>query len=92
MPERTDTPENALRLLAEKFGIPRLRKALESLAASTAESRAAHDSGIHRGLALGFHGNPMNLLGATENYRQPDFRSPAPNPHGTVTKKNPMGC
>ena len=85
MPERIDTPENALRLLAEKFGIPRLRKALESLAASTAESRAA----IH----LGFHGNPMNLgASATQWKEQADFRKPAPNPSGTVTKKNPMGC
>jgi hypothetical protein len=84
MPDHT--PENALRLLAEKFGIPRLRKALESLAASTAERR---DPGIQPG----HHGNPMNVgTSATQWKEQTDFRSPAPNPHGTVTKKNPMGC
>ncbi len=89
MPERIDTPENALRLLAEQFGIPRLRKALESLAASTAESRAAHESGIHRA----FHGNPMNVgASATPWKEQADFRKPVGRAEAPITKYNPMGC
>jgi len=43
------------------------------------------------GIGPGFHGNPM-AVGATQWKEQADFRKPASNPPGTVTKKNPLGC
>jgi len=57
------------------------------LAARTAARRAA-DAAI---IVPSHNGNPM-AVGATQWKEQPDFRKPAPNPSGTITKRNPLGA